>query len=360
MQKRIKLLFLFLLLNVVFLNKSQGQEAKSKFFFGGVTINTGKIVPHSNRVKHLTGDVFAAQIKLYQNLFSTHEWENPFKATKFGYSASYIHTNNPIIGDLWGANLFMEPSIFKYHNLHFYTHLGMGLAYATNKYNSETNPTNFMISTDISFFFNLKFNLDLRLSKEFSLGLNAGFAHCSNGAVLLPNLGINILNYGVNIGYRIFDDNIPLSNKNNIDTEKKWAHDFTLGIATRNVNEELNKYYLILAGDYALNLFLNRKNILSLNLHYVLRQGEVNDKYFTSNYNSYYGLALGHELQLRKLSVITQLGKYIYDTRLNQHFLYARLGLRYYVTKSIYGMITLTNRNASADYVQYAIGYRLR
>jgi len=198
------------------------------------------------------------------------------------------------------------------------------------------------------------------LNKQFSLGLNAGFSHCSNGALYLPNLGINILNYGVNFGYRIFDDNKPQPINKTINTEKKWAHDFAIGIATRGVNEELNKYYFIFTSDYALNRFLSRKNILSLNFHYVLRQGEIYDAKYSSTYNSYYGLALGHELLIHKLSLLTQLGTYFYDTNLNQHYWYARLGFRYYFTKNFYGMATLTNRKQSADYIQYAIGYRLR
>jgi hypothetical protein len=358
MRKKIKLLLIILLAGFAFLNNTLGQETIPKFYFGGLNINTGKILPHSKRIEHIKGDVFAIQAKIYQNLKNTSEWENPFKSTRFGYSLMYIHTKNAIIGDLWGANMFIEPMLFHYHRLNLYSHLGAGIAYATEKYNKETNPTNFMISTDLSFFFNLKLNLDFQVNKYFSMGLNAGFSHCSNAALNLPNLGINIWNYGVNFGYRIFEENKTTVFSKINTTEKKWANDFTLGFATRGVNEELNKYYLILTADYALNRFLSRKNILSLNLNYVLRQGEINDEFYATTYNSYYGLALGHELLIRKLSLITQLGNYFYDTNLNKQYWYARLGIRYYFTTNIYGMATLTNRKQAADYLQYAIGYR--
>ena len=360
MRNVIKLLMLIFLAEFVFSMNIQGQETNSKFYFGGININTGKIVPHSKRIENIKGDLYVLQAKLYQNLFSTTNWENPFHATKFGYSLTYIHTQNAIIGDFWGANMFLEPMLYSNRHLHLYTHLGAGIAFATEKFNKENNPTNFMISTDLSFFFNLKLNLDYQLNKEFSLGLNAGFSHCSNAALNLPNLGINMLNYGVNIGYRIFEENYHTIAINTNIPKKKWTYDFTIGIATRGVNEELNKYYLILTNDFAINHFLNQKNILSLNLHYVLRQGEIYDSYYSTTYNSYYGLALGHELLIRRLSVITQLGSYFYDTNLNKHYWYARLGIRYYFTSNIYGMMTLTNRKQSADYLQYAIGYRLK
>ena len=352
MQKKyILIVGLLLLINsFIFSQKSM----LSSFYFGGLQINTGQIVPHSNRVKHIRGDVFALQAKIYQNISGT-----PFHLTKFGYSLTYMHTTNQIIGDLWGVNMFLEPIIFRFKRIDFYSHLGAGIAYATEKFDKETNPTNYMISTDLSFFFNARFQLDFLLNKDLSLGLNAGFSHCSNAALYLPNLGINVLNYGLNLNYR-FNKNTHFDNvfaKNEL--SKKWAHDFSVGGATRNVNEELNKYYLIMTADYGLNRFLNRKNIISLNFHYVLRQGEINDDFYLSTYNSYYGLAFGHELLIRKLSLITQLGNYLYDTNLNKNYWYARLGIRYYFTPTLFGMLTLTNRKQSADYLQYALGVRL-
>lgn len=344
---------------MIYLYSNGQQNSLHSLYFGGIQLNTGQIVPHSNRVKHIKGDVFALRVKIYDRLSKTDKWISPFQSTKFGYSFTYINTSNAIIGDIWGVNLFLEPTIFHYKRLYFGSHLGAGIAYATEKFNKETNSTNYMISTDLSFSFNALFQLDYQINNQFSCGINAGFSHCSNAALNLPNLGINILNYGINFGYRIFNEE-DLNHKHiDITSDKKWAHDFSIGGATRNVNEELNKYYLILTTDYAINRFLNRKNIISLNMHYVLRQGEINDDYYSTTYNSYYGLALGHELLIRKISVITQLGNYLYDTNLNKHYWYARLGVRYYFTPNLFVMANLTNRKQSADYLQYAIGVRL-
>lgn len=352
MQKKNILIF-GLLLSINSILFSQNTKLPS-FYFGGLQINTGKILPHSNRVKHITGDVYSLQAKIYQNITGT-----PFHSTKFGYSLTYMHTSNQIIGDLWGVNMFMESIIFRYNRIIFYSHLGAGIAYATEKFDKVSNPTNYMISTDLSFFFNARFQLDYFLNKDFSLGLNAGFSHCSNAALYLPNLGINILNYGLNLNYRF--NNYTHFDKMFAKTElsRKWAHDIAFGFATRNVNEELNKYYLILTTDYSLNRFLNRKNIISLNAHYVMRQGDIYDKSYSNTYYNYFGLALGHELLIRKLAVITQLGYYLFDTNLNAHYWYAHLGIRYYFTPGLFGMITLANRKQSADYLQYSIGVRL-
>ncbi|MCX6231602.1 MAG: acyloxyacyl hydrolase [Bacteroidetes bacterium] len=342
------------------MSENYGQEALPKFYFGGINFNTGKFLPHSKRIDKIKSNVFAVQAKIYQNIKYNNDWKNPFNSTKFGYSLTYIHATNAVIGDLWGANMFMEPSLFSYHRLHIYTHMGAGIAYATNKFNKETNPTDFMISTDLSFFFNLKLNLDFELSKQFSLGLNAGFSHCSNAALNLPNLGINIFNYGFNLGYNIYDNQKPINSCKLTPEDKKWAYDFAVGVATRGVNEYIDKYYFIVNSDFSINRFLSRKNIMSLNFHYVLRQGDIYDNYYDTKYYNYFGLALGHELLIRNLSVLTQLGAYLYDTHLNQHYWYAHLGIRYYFTKNIFGMITLSNRKQSADYLQYAVGYRFK
>lgn len=354
-----KKIFLISLVFILSVHLSFAQKNKfNSFYFGGLQFNTGEIVPHSNRIKHIKGEIYSIQAKIYQNLTETENWQNPFSATKFGYSFTYMHTTNAITGNLWGVNMFLEPVIFRFDRLFFYSHLGAGIAYASEKFDKERNPTNYMISTDLSFFFNARFQLEYQINKDFSFGLNAGFSHCSNAALNLPNLGINIFNYGFNLGYRIFTDDYKMRKFIDIKSEMKWAHDISIGAATRNVNEVLDKYYVILTTDYAINRFINRKNLISLNFHYVLRQGEINDESYSTTYNSYYGFALGHELLIRKLSLITQLGNYLYDTNLNKNYWYARLGVRYYFTGHVFGMITLTNRKQSADYLQYALGYR--
>jgi hypothetical protein len=162
------------------------------------------------------------------------------------------------------------------------------------------------------------------------------------------------------MGYRIFDNEKSSISYKLKENDKKWNYDMALGVATRGVNEEINKYYFIFTNDYAVNRLLSSKNILSLNFHYVLRQGDIYDPYYDSKYYHYFGLAVGHELLIRKVSVVTQLGAYVYDTHLNQHYWYARLGMKYFITRNTFVMATLTNRKQSADYLQCAVGYRFK
>ena len=247
--------------------------------------------------------------------------------------------------------------VFSNKRLHLYAHLGAGIAYASERYNRLNNDSNLLISTPLSFFFNGKINLDYQLTNKFSIGINYGMSHCSNAALNLPNLGMNVVNYGLNFGYKIF------TQQQTIETLKInpfWEKNISIGYATRNCNENIDKYYHVYTLDFELNHHFNRKNAISFNLNYLLRQGEMLDKTFNNTYNSYYGLAIGHELFIKKLSLISQLGAYVFDTNQNKHFWYARLGVRYYFLPKFYSSILLTNRKQSADLLQLSFGYSFK
>jgi len=345
----------------------QKENDAPAFYLGGLNINNGYIWPHTSRIYYIKASAIEVQAKIYLNLKNTSDWSNPYKATKFGYSLTYIKTNNIIpniitrdnskLGDIYGLNIFIEPMLVSYKRFHLYAHLGAGIAYATERYNRFTNDSNLLISTPFSFFFNGKINLDYELTNKLSFGLNFGMSHCSNAALNLPNLGMNVVNYGLNFGYKIFTQQQP---NENLKIIPFWEKNISIGYATRNCNENIDKYYQIYTLDFELNHHFNRKNAISFNLNYLLRQGEILDKTFNKTYNSYYGLAIGHELFIKKLSLISQLGAYVYDTNQNLHNWYARLGVRYYFLPNFYSSILLTNRKQSADLLQLSFGYSFK
>ena len=364
--KKTYLFVLYIFISIV--TFGQNEINNSKYYFGGININNGYVWPHTSRVYYIKANAIEVQAKIYVNLKNTSDWINPFKATKFGYSLTYIKTDNLIpniitrdksqLGTIYGLNMFLEPMLFSYKRVHLYAHLGAGIAYASERYNRVNNDSNLLISTPLSFFFNGKINLDYELTKKISVGLNFGMSHCSNAALNLPNLGLNVVNYGLNFGYKIFSqEQQPIVN---LKINPFWEKNISIGYATRNCNENIDKYYHVYTLDFELNHHLNRKNAISFNLNYLLRQGEMLDKTFNSTYNSYYGFAIGHELFIKKLSLISQLGEYIFDTNQNIHFWYARLGVRYYFLPNLYSSILLTNRKQSADLLQLSFGFSFK
>ncbi|NNF81444.1 MAG: acyloxyacyl hydrolase, partial [Flavobacteriaceae bacterium] len=71
------------------------------------------------------------------------------------------------------------------------------------------------------------------------------------------------------------------------------------------------------------------------------------------------GLFIGHELFINKLTLITQLGYYVYYPYDFEGRTYQRIGLNYYFSDRWFGSLTLKSHAAKAEAVELGIGIRL-
>jgi hypothetical protein len=71
------------------------------------------------------------------------------------------------------------------------------------------------------------------------------------------------------------------------------------------------------------------------------------------------GLFVGHELFINKMSVIGQLGYYVYYPFDFEGRMYNRIGLKRYFGDTVFGAITLKSHGAKAEAVEFGIGIRL-
>ena len=57
--------------------------------------------------------------------------------------------------------------------------------------------------------------------------------------------------------------------------------------------------------------------------------------------------------------MILQLGVYVYKPYKPEEWLYTKIGLKYYFTDNIYGSMILKSHFATAEVLEFGIGYRL-
>ena len=79
--------------------------------------------------------------------------------------------------------------------------LGTGIGTFTKPYNSETNPGNLWISSPINASMHLNLETKYRISDQYQVVLSGTFTHYSNGALSMPNLGINLPSINVGVRY---------------------------------------------------------------------------------------------------------------------------------------------------------------
>ena len=71
------------------------------------------------------------------------------------------------------------------------------------------------------------------------------------------------------------------------------------------------------------------------------------------------GVFFGHELFVNKISVVTQLGYYIYYPFDFEGRVYNRIGIKRYFGKKWFGAISLKSHAAKAEAIEFGIGIRM-
>ncbi len=71
------------------------------------------------------------------------------------------------------------------------------------------------------------------------------------------------------------------------------------------------------------------------------------------------GVFVGHELFINKMSIISQLGYYVYYPFDFEGRMYNRMGIKRYFGDKVFGSVTLKSHGAKAEAVEFGVGIRL-
>jgi hypothetical protein len=71
------------------------------------------------------------------------------------------------------------------------------------------------------------------------------------------------------------------------------------------------------------------------------------------------GIFAGHELYIGKMSIVTQLGYYLYYPFDFEGRMYNRIGLKRYLGDHWFAAVTLKSHGAKAEAVEFGLGVRL-
>lgn len=358
------------LLGAPILSSAQAEPEKRYFF----DLNTyaGSILRHNTDISHLIRNHPAGfTLALSERTFGNKPWQQGYNFPDTGISFVYQDMNNPTLGRHFGL----------YGHFNFYLlqrklqlRIGQGIAYNTKPYDRETNfrgnayGSHFLSST----------HLMLNYHKEYiweHWGLKGGFTlvHYSNANVKAPNTSTNTfaLNLGViyslnspeTIPERIRKDSLPrvrqaprinLAFRSGInESDVVGSGQFPFYIFSAYADKRLSrKSALQFGGDVFFSNFL--KELIRFQASSFPEMNVDPD----ADYRRV-GLFVGHELFINKLSILTQLGYYIYYPFDFEGRTYNRVGLKRYINAKWYAALTLKSHAAKAEALELGIGVRL-
>ena len=365
-----KYLFPILFFVVFNLGWSQDSESSKKYVVDLSQFN-GSILLHSPDIAHLiTSRPTGFILGLNRKRFGKEEWEAEYGYPDTGVTFIYQDMRNPTLGENY--------SVYAHYNFYFLKRnvqlrIGQGIAYNTNPFDKDTNFRNNaygsqFLSSTMAMINYQKENLIA------GIGVKAGLSliHYSNANFKAPNTSTNTaaLNFGLTYdldGGDVYEF-IPKQPKEKITEPIKYNLVFSSGV---NESDEIG------SGQFGFAIFsgyadkrLGRKSAIQLGtevffsnfLKELIRFQATSFPELNVDPNTDFkrvGVFIGHELFINKLSVLTQLGYYVYYPFDFEGRVYNRIGLKRYFGQKLFGSVSLRAHGAAAEAVEFGIGIRL-
>ena len=355
-------LFLFTLLWAGFCFPQDGDIQKryvldASPFYGSILLHNPDISHLIN--EHPSGLILGFNRKTYGN----EEWEELYNYPDVGYSFVYQDMNNETLGKNFGLYAHYICYFLK-RNLQF--RVGQGIAYTTNPYDRDDNFRNNAYGSD--FMSSTYLMLNFHRENIFrGLGFKAGISvvHYSNANVKAPNTSTNTFALNAGLTYDLDGglsrEYIITPNREKVTEPIRYNLAFRTGINESDIIGLGQHPFYIFSG-YA-DKRLGRKSAIQLGtdvffsnfLKELIRYQAISFPEYGVQENDDYkrvGIFIGHELFINKMSVIAQLGYYVYYPFDFEGRLYNRIGMKRYFGKKMYGAITLKSHAAAAEAVE--------
>lgn len=354
----------------------------------------GEVLPHRENVASVGPLALRSLVLDYSRQTGAGQsWAAAHRYPALGLSAYYNQFASPSLGFGFSLlpHLHYRFALFGSRRWYGHYHLGFGVAWLSERYDSLRNPDNQNISTPLNVAFDFRLGLNYRLNPQWHLRLQGGLLHYSNGASRLPNYGINLSQWQLGLEYRWGKAQALPSPSTQA---KPWQREGLLLLmqaGRRQLLEDL-QYYPVQNFNLEQNWRVNEATRLGLGLavfndatHQEYRawadkwgDGEDPDRAWYQSLNA--GPYLNYELVFNRFSALLQTGFYLlgayrpfeatidYDgdgvdfvhrVRLNRTYLFNRVGFRYCLGQHYLFNLSLKTHLFQAQYIELGIGYRL-
>lgn len=330
----------------------------------------GSVLLHNTDISHLIRNHPAGLILGWNTkTFGSREWESRFNYPDTGISFVYQDMRNETLGKHFG--------LYAHYNFYFLRRslqlrIGQGVAYNTNPYDAAENFRNNAYGTHLlsSTYLMLQY---YRQRLWDRIGFRAGLTlvHYSNANLRAPNTSTNT--FGLTAGL-LYDLSPGPEPEYRLQPAEPVRERLRINLAFRS---GINESDVVGSGQFPFYTFsayadkrLGRLSAIQLGtdvfysnfLKELIRFQATSFPELNVDPDADFkraGIFLGHELFIDKLSVITQLGYYVYYPFDFEGRTYNRVGLKRYFGSNWFGAISLKSHGAKAEALEFAIGVRL-
>ncbi len=337
----------------------------------GVQSYYGFVWKHAESVGHLSQThPYGLEINYNQITTGTKEWHKVYRYPEVGYSLGMFNFRNNILGKAIYAITYLDKALLRSQRSALQLKIGTGLVCVTNPYHPEKNFQNTALSSRIMYAMRGEVAYTYQLTPHLQVKSGLTLTHFSNGALKMPNSGINIPALKVGLLYVPNSTAIHPSDADSVGKSAYRYKGIELNFSAAFLIKEVGlpggrKHPGVVISAYA-NRRLNRKSALNMGidgfystaLKHIINTDPDVDTLRVPDFKRA-GMTFGHELYISRVSMLTQIGVYVYMPYQNiDHRIYQRIGLKYYFHKNFFAAAMLKTHFGTADFMEWTIGVR--
>jgi hypothetical protein len=175
----------------------------SKYFSYRASLHYGALIGYKdNQPPLIFTNPYGIELAFTQLSAGKKNWETLYNFPAVVYSLAYYNYGVPHdYGQAFAGTVSYDFNLLRKNKKRLWLTAGLGLVYSTRKFDSNENPFNKSISTDISYVLQGSIRYDFEINERFQLSPSFSFRHFSNATLGIPNNGMNFPLIGLGVTY---------------------------------------------------------------------------------------------------------------------------------------------------------------
>lgn len=389
-----KQIYLYILLFVSGFYNSQNSDTISRSNLQtSVSMQFGKFLGTNDYLKTLTHREFVgASAELTVQTDGSKEWHRRFGRPYYGGGiVAFDYLKNRDMGSPFAVYGTFGGTIKETPTYSWNYETSGGFAFNWTPFNQEKGYLNQTFGSSVSIYINFGVNYKYYLGKHFDLGLGLNFNHFSNGALKLPNKGMNTFSPKLSLTYH-FDER-QFAPHDSLSTFDKYStldvnvfggvrHSIFYGKDEGFTYDDVDlidkfkgRYYQNWGLETVYHRQITYKSSLGLGIG-VMYDEDYNHRFYQDETgaiqvakrfkhdNLLLNIFPSYRLTISRFAIHLQPGFYLFkksiDKRYDKTIFYQRVGFQYTIGKNL--LIGIGLRSFlfhKADYIEWRLGYRI-
>lgn len=358
----VRFVLVFFILSFALLPNSWGQKPAYNI---GINALPGFLIAHREDSRNLEAHTLGFEIQLDRINITEKPWAQTYVNPRIGLNIMYMDLGQPnLTGKVFSIGPNFTTSLVSTPTNTLNLRAGTGMGYLTKRFDVYTNRRNQAIGSNLNGMIQVLMSWEHRFERlPLQSNVGIGLTHFSNGALRVPNLGVNMPHLQLGLSYRY--GKVP-SKYEAGDTIRnaKWGVIATYAFKERNMSNP--------KGFNIVNLSLERLVRINPVRHWRYGADLYFDKthYFIDNKDSdlkglrpwemtEVGVYGGHQWLIYRVDLVMDVGLYAYRPSTHKFITYQRIGFKYHIHDNWFLRAALKTHFGVADFFDWGVGYKL-